>query len=96
MSVLDLSLIIAAPLLSLAFVFAFIRMVRGPSLPDRVVALDLMSTAAMGVIAVYAISTDEPVFLDVAIILALVAFLGTIAFAYYLIRVARQANENGR
>lgn len=95
MSVLDLSFFVVVPLLSLAFVFAFIRMVLGPSLPDRVVALDLMSTAAMGVIGVYAISTGEPVFLDVAIILALVAFLGTVAFAYYLIRVARQADQDG-
>jgi multicomponent Na+:H+ antiporter subunit F len=96
MSVLDLGFIIVVPLLGLAFVLAFIRMVSGPSLPDRVVALDLMSTAAMGVIAVYAISTNEPVFLDVAIILALVAFLGTIAFAYYLIRVSRQTDRDGR
>jgi multicomponent Na+:H+ antiporter subunit F len=86
---------IVAPLLMLTFVFAFIRMVRGPNLPDRVVALDLMSIAAMGVIGVYAVSTGEWVFLDVAIILALVAFLGTIAFAYYLIRVARQSDQDG-
>ena len=96
MSIQDLTITVVVPLLSLTFVFAFIRMVRGPELPDRVVALDLMSTAAIGVIGVYAISTDEPVFLDVAIILALVAFLGTIAFAYDLIRVARQADEDGR
>lgn len=96
MSVLDLSLIVVVPLLGLTFVFAFIRMVHGPSLPDRVVALDLMSTSAMGVIGVYAISSGEPVFLDVAIILALVSFLGTVAFAYYLVRVAGQADQDGR
>ncbi len=96
MSMQDLALIIVVSLLSLAFVFAFIRMVRGPSLPDRVVALDLMSTVAIGVIGIYAIATGEPVFLDVAIILALVAFLGTIAFAYYLIRISRRENAEER
>lgn len=86
MSLQDLALIVVIPLLSLTVVFAFIRLVRGPSLPDRVVALDLLSTVGIGVIAVYSIATNEPVFVDVAIILALVAFLGTIAFAYYLER----------
>ncbi|MCS6926832.1 MAG: cation:proton antiporter [Candidatus Binatia bacterium] len=76
------------PLLSVAIVLAFVRLWRGPSLPDRVVALDLLATLGMGVIAVYAIATDQPVFLDVAIILALISFLGTVAFAYYLERKA--------
>ncbi len=94
MNVTDVGIVIVTALLSLTFSFAFIRLVRGPSLPDRVVALDLMSTAAIGVIGVYSVSTGEPVFLDVAIILALVAFLGTIAFAHYLIRSARRADED--
>lgn len=76
------------PLLSIAIVLAFVRLWRGPSLPDRVVALDLLATLGMGVIVVYAIATEQPVFLDVAIILALISFLGTVAFAYYLERKA--------
>jgi multicomponent Na+:H+ antiporter subunit F len=94
MNVLDLALVIVTPLLSLTVVSAFIRLVRGPSLPDRVVALDLLSIVGIGVIAVYAIATNEPVFLDVAIILALVSFLGTVAFAYYLIRNADRADAD--
>lgn len=76
------------PLLSVAIVLAFVRLVRGPSLPDRVAALDLIATLGVGMIAVYAIATDQPVFLDVAIVLALISFLGTVAFAYYLERRA--------
>ncbi len=71
-------------MLSLALLLAFVRLVRGPSLPDRVVALELIATLAVGVIAVYDIATEQPVFLDVAIVVALIGFLGAVAFARYV------------
>ena len=73
-------------MLSVGLVSAFIRLARGPSLPDRVIALDLISMLAIGLIVVYAVRFNQPNFLDVAIILALISFLGTVAFAYYLER----------
>jgi multicomponent Na+:H+ antiporter subunit F len=76
--------LIALAMLSVALLFAFVRLVHGPSLPDRGVALDRISIRAAGVTAVYAIAAEQAVFLDVAIILALMAFLGTVAFARYL------------
>lgn len=74
------------PLLSVAMLFAFFRLVRGPSLPDRVVALDLMATLVIGIVGAYSVATGQSAYLDVAIILALIAFLGTVAFAYYIQR----------
>jgi multicomponent Na+:H+ antiporter subunit F len=70
--------------LSIAIILAFVRLARGPSLPDRVVALDLMTTLGIAVVAAYAIATDQPIFIDVATVVALVSFLATIAFAYYI------------
>jgi multicomponent Na+:H+ antiporter subunit F len=84
MIVQDLALFLLMPLLSLAVLMAFVRLARGPSLPDRVVALDLLATLAIGMIAVYSVARNQPVLLDVAIVLALLAFLGTVAFARYL------------
>jgi multicomponent Na+:H+ antiporter subunit F len=84
MTVLDTAIRVAAVMLTLAVVLAFIRVLRGPSLPDRVVAFDLMTTVAVGIMAVYSISTQQIVYLDVAIVLALTSFLGTVAFARYL------------
>jgi len=75
-------------LLGAGFLLAFIRLVIGPSLPDRVVALDLIATLSVATIGTYAIATDQQVFVDVAIVLALIAFLGTIAFAQYIERRA--------
>jgi multicomponent Na+:H+ antiporter subunit F len=73
-------------LLIVAMFLAFIRLVRGPSLPDRVVALDLITIVAAAILAVDTIATGHAVFLDAAIVLALIAFLGTVAFARYLER----------
>jgi multicomponent Na+:H+ antiporter subunit F len=75
---------IALSMLSIAMVLAFVRLARGPSLPDRVIALDLISILAAGMTAVYAIVAHQAAFLDVAIVLALISFLGTVAFARYL------------
>jgi len=74
------------PVLSTAMLLALVRLVRGPSLPDRVVALDLMATLVIGIVSAYAVATGQSAYLDVAITLALIAFLGTVAFAYYIQR----------
>jgi len=79
-----LALHFALPVLCLSLILAFVRLVRGPSLPDRVVALDMIGTLSIGISGVYAIGTRQPVFLDVAVTLAMLLFLGTVAFAYYV------------
>jgi multicomponent Na+:H+ antiporter subunit F len=70
--------------LGLAILLVVFRLLRGPTLPDRVVALDMIGTLAAGAIAVYAVRENQPVFLFVAVVLALVMFVGTVAFGYYL------------
>ncbi len=72
------------PILAIAVMLVFIRLFKGPSLVDRVISLDLIITTGIGIITVYSIRSNQEVFLDVAIILALIAFLGTVAFAYYI------------
>jgi multicomponent Na+:H+ antiporter subunit F len=62
---------------------AVVRLVRGPSLADRVVALDLLSAVAIGIMATWSVAADDAVYLDVALLVALVAFLSTVAFARY-------------
>ena len=71
-------------LLILAMFIAFVRLVRGPSLPARVVALDMMGSLTVGIIAVYVVATRQTIFLDAASVLALIGFLGTVAFAYFV------------
>jgi multicomponent Na+:H+ antiporter subunit F len=70
--------------LAAAFVMAVVRMVRGPSLPDRIVALDMLAYLAVGFIALTSLVSGQPIFLDVALALALIAFLAVVAFARYV------------
>ncbi len=79
------------PVLGISLLLAVWRLALGPTLADRIVALDFMSAAAMAMVAVYAIESGKPVVLEVAIVLALVSFLGTVAFAFYLLRGSSDA-----
>lgn len=76
--------LIILPMLSLSVLITFVRFIIGPRMPDRVISLDLIITIGIGIIASYSIVSNKPTFLDVAMIFALIAFLGTVALSYYL------------
>ena len=80
-------------LLALSFLLAFVRLVRGTSLPDRVVALDLIAYNTVGFVAVGAIAMDAPSLLQPALVLAFIAFLGTVAFARYIEKRATRRED---
>ena len=65
------------------------RLVVGPSLPDRVVAVDLIGFLAVGIICVFSIVPQRSELIGVAVVAALILFLGPAAFAIYLDRRAR-------
>lgn len=70
--------------LMVALVLTVARLIMGPTLPDRVVALELIAAIVVGLIGTYSIATNVPDFIDVAIVMALMAFLAAIGFASYL------------
>ncbi len=72
-------------ILSLAFFLTTIRIIIGPSLPDRVIALDLLVYIGISYIAVVVIYTGYFLYLDIAIALGLVGFLATVAFARFIL-----------
>ena len=75
---------IAFALLMAALVITVVRLFLGPTLPDRVVALELIAAIVVGLIATYSIATGVDSFLDVAIVMALMAFLAAVGFARFL------------
>jgi multicomponent Na+:H+ antiporter subunit F len=72
--------------LGLALLIAFVRLVKGPTLPDRIVAMDLFGVLVVGVIVVLAGWSGVRATLDAAIVIALIGFLGTVAYATYVER----------
>jgi multicomponent Na+:H+ antiporter subunit F len=84
MSFMEWAVQLSVIFIGLSILIIFVRLVIGPSIENRIVALDLLSANAIAFIAVYSIQKNTTTFLDVGIIVALLAFLGTVAFAYYL------------
>ena len=91
--VLDYCIYAAIAMLMLAMLMTAIRVVLGPTLADRVLALDQLVAIAIGFIAVIAVKTGYGLYIDIALALGLVGFLATAAFARY-IYIASKASKN--
>jgi len=76
---------IAFGLLAIAMMLAVSRLILGPTLADRILALDVANTIGIGLIATFAVHVHQALYVDVAIALALVGFVATISFARYLL-----------
>ena len=82
----DIVTTVALVLLAAAIVLCLYRIVTGPSTPDRVIALDVVGICSMGIMALLAIRYDEELYLDLALVFALIAFVGTVSIAKFLMR----------
>lgn len=77
--------IAALGILCVALLITVWRVIAGPSLPDRILALDMLTGIAIGFIAVVAVRTGFSLYIDIAIALGLVGFLATVAFARFVL-----------
>ncbi|OAN76267.1 pH regulation protein F [Jannaschia sp. EhC01] len=81
-------------LVMLGIVGGFIRLVKGPSLPDRIVALDMMTVLIVSFCGLYAIQSGVTAFVDVAIVVAIIGFLATVALARFVDRSQRRSEPS--
>ena len=81
--------IAALAILCVALLVTVWRVISGPSLPDRILALDMLTGTAIGFIAVVAVRTGFSLYIDIAIALGLVGFLATVAFARFVLSRGR-------
>lgn len=80
-------------ILGIAFVLTAYRVIAGPTLPDRILALDTLTGIAIGFIAALAVKTHFALYIDIAIALGLVGFLATVAFARFVLSRGAPAPE---
>jgi multicomponent Na+:H+ antiporter subunit F len=83
---LEKAIIAAIVLIGISMLLVLIRFIKGPSLPDRVTAFDLFTTLVIASIAIFALVWENTKFLDVAVVLSLIAFLGAMSFAFYILK----------
>ncbi len=89
----DWASMLALVMVALALLLSLIRIVIGPTLADRVLALDLLTIVVMGFVGIIAVRTGLMLYLEIAIAIALMGFLATIALARYIL--LRAGGERG-
>lgn len=82
----DLLFALAAGITLLALIITFVRLLKGPDLGDRVVALDAMTIISLSLIVYIARITGRIIYIDVALVYGLLSFLGVIAAARFMER----------
>lgn len=73
-------------LFMMAIALSLYRVIKGPSLPDRAIALDTIGVNLISAIAIVSIVLKTKAFLEAILILGILAFIGTIAFSKYIER----------
>lgn len=89
-------LLLALALFSVAIALSLYRVIRGPSMPDRAIALDTIGINLLSAIAIVSIVLKTKAYLEAILILGILAFIGTIAFTKYIERgviVERKSND---
>jgi multicomponent Na+:H+ antiporter subunit F len=86
---------LALVVLCFSFLLTVWRVIKGPTLPDRVVALDMLTGIVIGFIALIAIRTGFSLYIDIAISLGLVGFLATVAFARFILARGGREGPSG-
>lgn len=77
---------IAMLLLSLAIALNLWRLIIGPSLPDRILALDTMYINAIALLVLFGIYRGSMLYFEAALLIAVMGFIGTVALSKYLLR----------
>lgn len=75
--------------LSLTYFAALYRLLKGPTVPDRIIVIDLVASATMGIILVVIVLTGKTIYINITLVMALIVFMGNVAFAKYLKKTAQ-------
>lgn len=79
-------LMTALALLALAIAFSMYRLLKGPSIPDRIAALDMIGVLILSMVAIIGLLLETRAYYDLILVIGIVTFVGTTAFARYIER----------
>jgi multicomponent K+:H+ antiporter subunit F len=80
------ALILAFVFVALAFGLSFFRLLKGPSLPDRILALDTLYINAIALLILFGLQMGSPLYFEAALLIALMGFVGSVALSKFLLR----------
>jgi multicomponent K+:H+ antiporter subunit F len=83
---LELVLPLAFTLLAVSILLCFLRLLKGPDLPDRLLALDTLYINAIALVVLFGIHHESSLFFEAALLIAVMGFVGTLALSKYLLR----------
>lgn len=86
LTLLNIVLICAFILLIISFFFSLFRFIKGPTISDRIVAMDLIASISMSFILVFSVLMKESMYFDIVIVISLISFISTVAISTYLIK----------
>lgn len=92
---LDICLRVGLFLIAVSVLVGFYRLWKGPTLADRVIAIDMMTSGIIGFCALFAILAGFEAYLDIAVALSLVSFISVVALARYAERLQRRPDSEG-
>jgi multicomponent Na+:H+ antiporter subunit F len=81
-------------ILLIALILTFIRLLKGPNISDRISSMDLIAVIVMGFIIIYSMQINNTLYFDIAIIISLVSFMGTVALSTYMKYKNNERNNN--
>ena len=84
LTVLTITLSLIFGMLILAFVLAFVRVLKGPDMSDRIAAMDLIASVTMAFILCYSVLVQKSIYFDIVIVISLISFISTVAVSTYL------------
>ncbi len=82
----DLAIVASMYMVGTAMLLALWRMLRGPTLPDRILALDTLNVTAIAELMLLGMYMKSPIYFEAALIIAMLGFVGTVVLSKYVIR----------
>ncbi len=82
----DASIVVCMHMVGVAMLLALWRLLRGPTVPDRILALDTLSVTAIAQLMLFGMHLDSPIYFEAALIIAMLGFVSTVVLSKYVLR----------